>query len=214
MKNAYWFGLLSGVVVLILTIFLPHKVGSYGNEILYKNYFLAATPVAFSFAFIYVSGWWKWVIFSFWIIQLPNSFYLMTDIYHLIKGVTINTEVWSEVLTLDFAQAKHLTVWSAIKFFMFGLSGWVLGCASITQILSSRELQNNKFKPQIFFVICVLSSIGVILGRTVRKHSLEIFSEPVIIAKGFVSIFKNPIQFVIFVGLVIIIYSTVKKTKE
>ena len=129
------------------------------------NLFLAYIPYCIS-SFMqnnpsWVKNKWLFVVgFLAWLFFIPNSFYIITDLFHL----GINTvPIWFDLaLLLSFA-------WN----------GLLLGILSVRQIekMVAREWPRS---PEFAFVIPVmfLNAVGIYVGRFLRFNSWDIISNP------------------------------------
>lgn len=132
------------------------------------NLFLAAIPY-------FVSQWMLarsetgalpkivfWLSFSSWLLFLPNSPYIITDLVHL-------HDRHSNLLWLDM-----------FLVFVFALNGLLLGLLSLLDIrclLASRF--SSKITALIVFLVCILSGYGIYLGRFLRFNSWDLLTKPV-----------------------------------
>lgn len=96
-----------------------------------------------------------------WLLFLPNSFYLITDLIH-IRSSALNTLLFDSVLLM-----------------MFALTGMVLGCLSLyvihLELLKRRSVQRSWV---LVAGIVLLSSIAMYMGRYVGWNSWDIVVRP------------------------------------
>lgn len=57
--------------------------GTFDLTDLIWNLILAFMPYFMAGWFVSWKGWYRWIAFAFWILFLPNSFYILTDFVHL-----------------------------------------------------------------------------------------------------------------------------------
>lgn len=136
-----------------------------------------------------------WLII--WLLFLPNSFYIITDIIHLSKS---NPQtVWLDLVIL----------------ISFSFIGFVFGIASlfdfekiVNSILSPKLVRN------LIAIICFLCGFGIYLGRILRFNSWEIISNPVDLIENILStiISSEALLFSINFGIFIYIIYQIKKT--
>ncbi len=130
------------------------------------NLFLAAIP------FLITSGLQKYDSFSgkkwrlaiflvAWILFIPNSFYIITDLFHLKPRE--ESSRWFD-LTLIFS---------------FAWNGLLLGILSVRQ-MEKLFTQQFRFRQSILFIFPVmwLIALGVYVGRFLRFNSWDIISNP------------------------------------
>jgi uncharacterized membrane protein len=99
-----------------------------------------------------------------WLLFLPNSFYLMTDLVHIKTAPT------------------SLVLYDATMLFLFALTGLLIGCTSLYSI---HELLNKKMKIRaawaVIVVVIMLASVALFLGRYVDWNSWDVFFSPLYI---------------------------------
>jgi uncharacterized membrane protein len=170
------------------------------------NLFLAYVPYVLSTWLQYKPGWlenrWKFAAaFICWLLFIPNSFYIITDLYHL--HIYSNMPVWYELaLILSFA-------WN----------GLLLGILSVRQMERMVRLHFN-YRNELLFVypIMWLNAFGVYIGRYLRFNSWDIIASPFGLMLDIADIMLHPIAYKSAWGMVFcysflmsFIYITVKK---
>ena len=109
-----------------------------------------------------------WLGFVGFIAFLPNAPYVLTDIIHLIKGISIgNSDVW--VIVLVFIPIHTLAI-------VLGFETYVL--ALLNQAYYLKQKGNERFILPTELLIHALSAIGIYLGRFVRLNSWDIATDP------------------------------------
>lgn len=102
-----------------------------------------------------------YILFGWWLLFLPNSPYIITDLVHLQNEN-------SNLLWLDL-----------FLVFVFAINGMVLGILSLLDIYT---ILTSKFSSIvancILLKVCLLSGFGVYLGRFLRFNSWDILSKP------------------------------------
>ena len=139
-----------------------------------------------------------------WILFMPNSFYILTDLFHL-ENMN-NGHSWFDLtLILSFA-------WSGIIF----------GILSIRKM----EMLLKKAKGNLVsgFIICAvmwLNAFGVYIGRFLRFNTWDIIVNPFSLLAEIADMIFNPYDYryawamsVCFAFFMIIIYYTIKKLSE
>jgi len=130
------------------------------------NLFLALIPYAIisylKINFIQIHSKFKIGILQFcWLLFLPNSFYIITDLVHVVRST-------GTIFYLDL-----------IIISSFAIGGFVLGILSIIDFESTFESNiPNKIKPFLIPTICLLCGFGIYLGRILRFNSWDIISNP------------------------------------
>ncbi|WP_394799703.1 DUF1361 domain-containing protein [Flavobacterium amniphilum] len=96
-----------------------------------------------------------------WLLFLPNSFYIVTDLVHLTKSD--QSTIWLDILILC----------------SFSITGFFMG---ILSILEFEKIIKHFFTPKITIMIipgiCFLCGFGIYLGRVLRYNSWDILSNP------------------------------------
>lgn len=133
---------------------------TYPSRFLIWNLFLAWIPMLFAVGFATVRRRWALVPLGIgWLVFLPNSPYLVTDLVHLGDG----ENMWRHVLQYGFA------AWTGI----------LLGVVSM--LLVHRRLQ-REFGALWGWLAVVLSvglcAIGVVIGRFQRWNSWDLVTRP------------------------------------
>jgi uncharacterized membrane protein len=147
------------------------------------NLFLAFIPYALTHWLQYrtqqqLAGWQLVVVFGAWILFIPNSFYIITDLFHL--GNYYNIPLWFDLaLILSFA-------WN----------GLLLGLLSVRQMEKIIQ-QRWHMKNELYFIYPVmwLNALGVYVGRYLRFNSWDVFTNPLGVVADIVDILLHPVQY-------------------
>jgi uncharacterized membrane protein len=146
------------------------------------NLFLAFVPY-------YISSWIirkPWLIdqkikftalFIAWLVFIPNSFYLITDIFH-------------------FELRRPVPLWFDLALIIsFVWNGIFLGVLSIHQMERIIQVKFN-LKNNWFFVLAVmwLNAFGVYVGRYLRYNSWDIVTNPLDLFNDIIYLFIHPIR--------------------
>jgi len=106
------------------------------------------------------------LFFFFWLIFLPNTIYLITDLQHL-PFQLLRAQMGEQLLLL--LQYSLLTA--------LGVMTYVYSLEPISVIF--KRLKFPEIKKEILYIgINYVISFGVILGKVQRTHSWYIFTEP------------------------------------
>ena len=203
-----WLGIASVFSLSLLTIRII-KTGHLSYAFLAWNLFLAYVPYFISewlgkHPRILASRLKLLALVFIWIVFMPNSFYILTDLFHLnnmSKG-----DSWYD-LTLIFSFA-----WNGILF----------GILSINKM--ETLLKNSKGKFTAGFIICVvmlLNAFGVYVGRFLRFNSWDIFTNPFSLVPELLDIVCNPYDYryvwamsFCFAFFMAILYYTTKRLSD
>lgn len=168
------------------------------------NLFLAFVPYAISKKMTgsKISGKWRFLLFAFiWLLFIPNSFYIITDLFHL--DMNEGLPLWYDLaLLLSFA-------WSGLLF----------GILSVRQIEKLFEKSfSKKFDVLFILPVMALNSLGVYVGRYLRFNSWDVVANPLQLIQDIVYLFIHPIRnrfdwsmIVCYTILLTLIYFTMKK---
>ncbi len=142
------------------------RTGSGYYLFLYDNLFLAGVPLFFStvlrIATHRQSHWTiRLVIFSLWLLFLPNAPYILTDILHLTR-------------------ASHAPAWYDLALLLScSGTGLLLGYLSLIDV---QAIVARSFGPacgwMVAMVSLVLSGFAIYLGRFLRWNSWDVLIEP------------------------------------
>lgn len=106
------------------------------------------------------------VIFFFWLIFLPNSVYLITDLQHLPN----------QLLRADSGEQLLLLIQYALLA-AFGVMTYVYALEPVSKIF--RKLHLPQVRREVLYVaINYVVAFGVMLGKFQRTHSWYIFTDP------------------------------------
>lgn len=170
------------------------------------NLFLAYIPYTLSNWLQQHPEWienrWKFAsVFLLWMLFIPNSFYLVTDIFHL-KEIP-RVPLWFELMVLV----------------SFAWNGMLLGIVSLRQMERIVELGWGASTAWKFTipVIC-LNSLGVYIGRYLRYNSWDVFVNPIALFSDMINMIIHPLQsrlawgmIVCFSLFMILVYFTLKR---
>jgi len=125
------------------------------------------------------------VIAGIWLLFVPNSFYILTDLFHLDEHH--NVPNWFD-LTLIIS---------------FAWNGLLMGILSIRQMEKMvQQYFHGKHELVFIFPIMWLSAIGVYIGRYPRFNSWDVITNPFGLCTYLVKMVIHPIQNVYAWGMV------------
>ncbi|HEX6191043.1 MAG TPA: DUF1361 domain-containing protein [Chitinophagaceae bacterium] len=141
------------------------------------------------------------IVFGTWILIIPNSFYILTDLFHL--QLREESTRWFD-LTLIFS---------------FAWTGLVLGILSVWQM---GKVYRRYFPTQheIFFIFPImwLNALGIYIGRYMRFNSWDVITNPLSLFRDISIMVFQPIEHLITWGMICcyavfmtIIYYSIKK---
>lgn len=143
-----------------------------------------------------------------WLIFLPNTIYILTDLSHLI-------EEWSDVNYLF----KMLLIIQYALFSLFGITTFVLAVYFFQKLLEGKSIKKKmRIKPSTTIAILILNFIvgfGVVLGGIQRTNSWYIFTDPARVMRDVITLITSQELLILFVGFGILsnlIYFTMIET--
>lgn len=130
------------------------------------NLFLGFLPYAMSLLMMYSikireNRGYRFFGLLIWLLFLPNSFYLITDFFHLNKFNTV--PIWFDLMVLS----------------TFSLTGFLFGLFSlfsIEKILISHY--SGRVSSILLLISLYLTAFGIYLGRYLRFNSWDVLSNP------------------------------------
>lgn len=148
---------------------------------------------------------WKFMaLFGVWLLFIPNSFYIITDLFHLANYYTI--PVWFDLaLILSFA-------WN----------GLLLGILSVRQMEKMVQWWLPANSGWLFiYPIMWLNAFGMYIGRYLRFNSWDVVTNPFQLLADISSLLLHPVQnkfawsmVCCFSILMTLIYGTLKKISK
>jgi uncharacterized membrane protein len=123
--------------------------------------------------------WLLLVLSLVWLLFIPNTFYILTDLYHLIDCRDIRVPSWFDLSLI----------------FSFAWNGLLLGVLSVRQMEKVLHPVIGK-RGGLFFVYAVmgLSALGVYAGRYLRFNSWDILTNPFQLTADMGFLLTHPLQ--------------------
>lgn len=120
----------------------------------------------------------QFLIFSYWLLFFPNALYIVTDIIHL-------------------AQTQAASLWyDAVLLFTFSLLGLVRAFASFISVENYLSCYFEiRIVNIIIFVLLLVGSYGVYLGRFERWNSWDVLNNISARSLYIIRTFLHPFQF-------------------
>lgn len=112
------------------------------------------------------------LLFFVWLLFIPNTAYLLTDIRHLM-GYCPSDSYWN--VCVDSA-------WMPLAFFTYSLIGWLAFVLLLNQMRELVAVVYTRQTARLFLVVVIpLIALGVLLGLIHRFNSWDIFVQPMTI---------------------------------
>jgi len=173
------------------------------------NLFLAFVPYA-------ISNWLqhniaaiksKWKLTAAiiaWLLFIPNSFYIITDLFHLEE--IVSAPKWFDLLLL----------------LSFAWNGLLLGIISLRQMETILEQVSGKsFSLLIIFAVMWLNAYGIYIGRFLRYNSWDVLAQPFSLCGDLLEMLIHPFHNKMEWGMIFcyavfmtLLYITAKKMAE
>ncbi len=178
--------LLLTVLTLFCTVLLAYRILSTERltyAFLVWNLFLAIIPFLISLLLInlpqkFQKGVMIFPLLIVWLLFLPNAFYIITDLIHLRQKDDF--PLWFDLMLL----------------FSFAWNGLFVGYLSISDIHDWIQANSSKTLAWLLsFVIIMLCSFGVYLGRYLRWNSWDVFAHPMMIIGDIANRFIDPFAY-------------------
>jgi len=135
------------------------------------NLFLAALPLLTSIVLQSskrISGhtYLFYTLLVTWLLLLPNAPYLVTDLVHFRRESSV--PFWLDLLILG----------------AFSISGFLFGLASMKNVYNVLLNRWTRTMANIFMItVCMLSGMGIYIGRVMRYNSWDILTRPITLLK-------------------------------
>lgn len=115
--------------------------------------------------------------FLIWLAFLPNTFYLLTDLFHL--GEMVVVPAWFDLLVL----------------LSFAFNGVFLGVLSMRQMeKETAQLWPVFGGPLFVYPLMWLNAWGVYIGRYLRFNSWDVVASPLTLAQDLLNLLIHPVQ--------------------
>ncbi|TCJ14301.1 DUF1361 domain-containing protein [Flaviaesturariibacter flavus] len=170
------------------------------------NLWLAFVPYYISRQLVRNVGWIEQSLlfrplFVCWLLFLPNTFYITTDLFHL--RLRPGVPLWFDLALL----------------FSFAWNGLLLGLLSLQRmelVVAARwQLRRGSHFTVPALVLC---GLGIYIGRYLRYNSWDVLLAPGELARDIAALFLHPVQarfdwsmIVLFSALLILIYESLRR---
>ncbi len=147
------------------------------------NLFLALVPYLVTRFAVNKVSWiesrWKFALLAtVWLLFLPNSFYIITDLFHL--EIAERVPLWFDLALL----------------FSFAWNGILLGVLSIRMMEKMVQLNFPFIKEwQFVYPLMLLNAFGVYIGRYLRYNTWDVIADPFQLTKDIVYLLLHPVHY-------------------
>jgi uncharacterized membrane protein len=173
------------------------------------NLFLAFVPYAVSYLFlnntrISENKLKLVIVLAVWLLFVPNSFYILTDLFHLDKFSS--APKWFDLLLL-------------LSFAWNGLLFGIISLRKVESVLQS--IRGKSFSLFIVFLFMWLNAFGIYIGRYLRYNSWDVIVQPFSLFSDMIEVLLHPINKKMEWGMITsyavfmtLLYITIKKLSE
>jgi uncharacterized membrane protein len=123
------------------------------------------------------------LVAAIWLVFIPNSFYIITDLFHL--G--------------DYYNDRRMPSWFDLAMILsFAWNGLLLGTLSVRQMEKLIKSMLPAACTMVFvypFLIMVLNALGVYIGRYLRFNSWDIVTNPFDLFGDIVAMMLHPLRY-------------------
>ncbi len=139
-----------------------------------------------------------------WLLFIPNSFYIITDLFHLSEFRS--APKWFDLLLI----------------FSFAWNGLLCGIISLRRVEIIISLISRKnFSMLLIFAVMWLSAFGIYIGRFLRYNSWDVITNPFSLADEIIGMIIHPFENTYAWGMTLcysvfmtLLYFTIKKLSE
>ena len=139
-----------------------------------------------------------------WLLFIPNSFYILTDLFHL--DTFDSAPKWFDLLLL----------------FSFAWNGLLLGILSVRTLEKIIEaVWGRDFSSTILVVVMWLNAFGIYIGRYLRFNSWDVIAQPFSLFSEMFEVIFHPIKnkmewgmITVYAIFLLLLYATLKKLSE
>lgn len=125
-----------------------------------------------------------------WLIFLPNAPYLVTDIIHVPLNKGVEGFIFFLVAVLSFT----------------GLLSWLFSVRLMLARLPVFLRKWQAIRKYGYLLLCILSGIGVSMGRFGRLNSWEVFYQPVKVLQSTVHMYSHLLPWLLTIFVTLLLY--------
>jgi len=147
------------------------------------NLFLAFVPYFLSYALTLRPAWiknkWKFAtVFIVWLLFVPNSFYMLTDLFHLYDSYSVPR--WFDLLLI----------------FCFAWNALLMGILSVRHMEKiTQAIWRYRFDWLFVYPVMLLNALGIYIGRYLRFNSWDVISSPFRLMADMLHILLHPVYY-------------------
>jgi uncharacterized membrane protein len=144
------------------------------------NCFLALLAVVFGyFAIRSKTTFTKGLFGLLWLLFLPNTIYIFTDLVHLI-------DQWHEVLL----SIRGVLVLQYVIFELIGMVTFLLAFLPVEKVIKkNKSLRKRAVTAIVSFNFLI--ALGMVLGRVERNNSWDVFTQPAVVVRSTIHVLTS-----------------------
>lgn len=123
------------------------------------------------------NSYWLYILLLAWLLFIPNSFYIITDLFHL-TDLHLAPKWFDILLVFSFA-------WNGIAF-------GILSIKSIEKMMGRHWGPGRSFA--LILIVMWLNGLGIYIGRFLRYNSWDIIARPVELFGSLYDMLMHPVQ--------------------
>lgn len=139
-----------------------------------------------------------------WLLFVPNSFYIITDLFHLAH--IGSAPKWFDLLLI----------------FSFAWNGIICGIISLRRIeIILKPAKANHFSAFIVFAVMWMNAFGIYIGRFLRFNSWDVLTNPFTLVSEIIEMVFHPFDnsyawgmTVCYAFFMTLVYCTIRKLSE
>lgn len=120
---------------------------------------------------------WKYLLAAVvWLLFIPNSFYIITDLFHLEERAEI--PLWFDLALI----------------YSFAWNGLLLGVLSVRQMEKLWEAKAQWSEAFFIYPLMLLNALGIYIGRYLRYNSWDVVSNPLGLFQDIFYLIIHPVR--------------------
>lgn len=158
------------------------------------NVSLAIAGVVFGWIYYYLNNKLSYIFLPLWILFLPNTIYLLTDIEHFIAQ-----------LPKVSGQEEQIIILQYIVLFIIGIVSYLLAMRPLSKFFKAIRIDpTGDLALAIIAILNFAIGLALVLGKFQRTHSWYVFTDPLVVVSDVLEIFYTPnlLAMFFFCGLI------------
>jgi len=143
------------------------------------NLYLALLALVFGYLALLGWKWFKYIFGLLWLLYLPNTIYIFTDLEHLVYELHQVFFPFSFFLFLQY-----------FIFEIVGITVFILALVPFEKLVHSMPKYKHRFT-LLMILFNFLIAFGMVLGRVERVNSWELFTAPIKVLNASVNIMTS-----------------------